>query len=268
MTAAANGALRVTVVGCSGSVPGPDSPGSCYLVQADGADRTWSLVMDLGGGALGPLQRYIDPLDLDAVLLSHLHPDHCLDLTGLYVLHRHRPARGPADDRRRMPVFAPEGADQRLARAYGVAAAESVDGVFDFGVLADRVRFQVGPLQVTAVAVNHPVPTFGFRIETGHAVLAYTGDTDDCAALDELMTGADLVLADSAFVEGRDTQPDVHLSGRRAGRAATRAGGVGTLVLTHLPPWNDPDVCRAEAQQTWSRGLRVATQGAHYQIGH
>ena len=72
--------MRLTVVGCSGSFAGPASAASCYLVQADSGGRTWSLVLDLGSGALGSLQRHVSPDQLDAVVLSHLHPDHCVDL--------------------------------------------------------------------------------------------------------------------------------------------------------------------------------------------
>ena len=77
--------MRLTVIGCSGSFPGPDSPASCYLIQAPYEGRTFSIVLDLGPGALGALQRVIDPRELDAVMLTHLHPDHCLDCTGLFV---------------------------------------------------------------------------------------------------------------------------------------------------------------------------------------
>ena len=109
-----------------------------------------------------------------------------------------------------------------LARAYGSGEAEDVLGVFDFHDLRHRDPVTVGPFTVTPVRVNHPVEAYGFRVEAGGRVLAYTGDTDTCDALDELMTGADLVLADSAFVDGRDTVPGIHLSGSpgcRGGRA-------------------------------------------------
>ena len=91
--------MRLTVIGCAGSYPGPDSPASCYLVEAEGPDatgqvRTWRILLDLGNGALGMLQRYADPLAVDAVLLSHLHADHCLDLCGFYVLRKYHPT-GP-----------------------------------------------------------------------------------------------------------------------------------------------------------------------------
>ena len=84
--------VRLTVIGCSGSYPGPDSPASCYLLEQEHEGRTWRVLMDLGSGALGALQRYVDPLSIDAVLLSHLHADHCLDLCGYYVMRKYHPA--------------------------------------------------------------------------------------------------------------------------------------------------------------------------------
>ena len=97
--------MRLTIVGCAGSFPGPDSAASCYLVEADDdAGRRWRVLLDLGSGALGPLQRHLPLADLDAVLLSHLHPDHCADLCGLYVALRYNPAGRPE---RRLPVYGP-----------------------------------------------------------------------------------------------------------------------------------------------------------------
>ena len=88
--------MRLTIIGCSGSYPGPDSPASCYLVEADDSEgRTWRIVLDMGNGALGVLQRYVDPLLIDAVLLSHLHADHCLDLVAWSYARRYHPAGLP-----------------------------------------------------------------------------------------------------------------------------------------------------------------------------
>ena len=94
--------MRLTVLGCSGSYNGPDAAASSYLVEAEHDDgtgsRTWRLLLDLGSGALGPLQRLTDPLGIDAVLLSHLHADHCLDLCGYHVLRKYHP-HGPQPQR-------------------------------------------------------------------------------------------------------------------------------------------------------------------------
>jgi ribonuclease BN (tRNA processing enzyme) len=98
-------------------------------------------------------------------------------------------------------------------------------------------------------------------------VLAYTGATDACDALTPLCRDADLVLADSAYVEGRDDDTSgVHLTGRRAAACVARAGGVRRLVLTHLPPWNDPAVCVAEARECWDGPLDVARPGLTYDV--
>ncbi|MFC7489348.1 MULTISPECIES: MBL fold metallo-hydrolase [unclassified Knoellia] len=255
--------MRVTVIGCSGSFAGPDSAASSYLVSVDAGDRTWNVLLDLGSGALGPLQRHLDPRDLDAVFLTHLHPDHCADLCGLYVAHHYAPAGAPG---RRLPVWGPPGTASRMALMYHGLEEGGMDGVFAFSELGDRVPVTVGPLTITPYAVNHPVEAFGFRVEAEGAVLCYTGDTDACDNLEPLMRDADLVLADSAFVDGRDEVRGIHLSGSRAARAAADAGGVKRLVLTHMPAWNDRDVCRAQAEPFWP-GAEVAQPHDVYDLG-
>lgn len=261
--------MKVVAVGCSGSGPGPQSPASCYLVQAvdstgeyGDAGRVWSIVLDLGNGSLGALQRHIDPATLDAVVLSHLHPDHCLDVCSLYVQLKYSPLVTRDDP---MLVYGPAGVGQRLARAYGVTEAEPIDDLFSLSELAERTAFRIGPLEVTPYRVNHPVETYGVRV-VADGVLAYTGDTDACAALSPLMTGADLVLADCAFVDGLDDRRDIHLTGSRAAAAARAAGGVRRLLLTHIPAWSDPAVCLAQARSEWDGDIDVCGPEAAYDV--
>jgi len=256
--------VKVTVIGCSGSFAGPTSPASSYLVQADDADgRTWNLLLDLGSGALGPLQQHIDLPDLSAVALSHLHPDHCADVCGLYVTRKYHPTATYAG---RLPVWGPRDAADRIALAYHGLGEEGMGAEFDFRGLADGVSFDVGPMTVTPFRVNHPVEAYGFRVEAGGVVVAYTGDTDSTPALTPLLAGADLALVDCAFVDGRDETRDIHLTGSRAALAAVGAGGVKRFVLTHLPAWNDPDVCRAQAAAIWPGEVEVATAGTAYDL--
>jgi ribonuclease BN (tRNA processing enzyme) len=261
--------MRLTVVGCSGSMPGPQSPASCYLLEAegigaDGAPRTWRIALDLGSGALGPLQRHVDPMTLDAVLLSHLHADHCLDLCGLYVMLKHSPV-GP-QPRPRVPVWGPTGTAARLARAYDLAPEPGMNREYEFAEWADAEPVEIGPFTVTPMRVNHPVEAYGLRVEADGQVLAYTGDTDACEALESLCRNASLMLADAAFVDGRDESKGIHLSGRRAAQAALDAGGVQRLVLTHLPPWNDQADVVAQAREVWDGPLDVAEPGASYDL--
>ena len=266
--------MRLVVVGCAGSFPRADSAASGYLVQAeapgdDGALRTWTVLLDLGNGALGPLQELADPTALDAIAVSHLHSDHVADLVVLNVLRRYRP-QGPCEP---VALYGPAGTADRLALMAGKDPATEVSGQFDVRTWQDGVPVTVGPFTLLPVAVDHPVPAFGVRVtgpSTSHpgttATLAYTGDTDTCAGLDTLARGADLLLAEAAYVEGRDDAlRGVHLTGRRAGRAAAD-GRAGRLVLTHLPAWNDPAVTFAEARDVYDGPIDLASTGAVYEL--
>ena len=255
--------MRLTVIGCSGSFPGPASPASAYLVAVpDPADeqKVWRILLDVGNGSLGVLQRHIDPLSLDAIFLTHLHPDHCLDLCGLYVMHRYQPGGRTA---RRLPVYGPAGTARRIERAYG-GDVHRLERAYDFLRLRDGEPVSVGPVTVTPYLMNHPVETYGFRVTSGDAVLAYTGDTDTCDNLTPLLRGADLALVECAFVDGRDAERGIHLSGSRAAAAAVAAGGVRRLMLTHLPSWNDPEVCRAQAAAEWPGEVELAAPEGTY----
>ncbi|WP_277628339.1 MBL fold metallo-hydrolase [Arsenicicoccus dermatophilus] len=252
----------MTVIGCSGSFPGPESPASSYLVQAEDADgRIWSVLLDLGNGALGVLQRHLPLGSVDAVLLSHLHPDHCLDMCGLYVTQKYRPG-GPGTP---VPVWGPVGTGERLAQAYGGGEGSDLFAAFDFHDWVAGSPVTVGPFTITVAEVWHPVLAYAVRVEADGVVLVYSGDTDLCEGLVSLASGATLLLADSAFVEGRDATRGIHMTGRRCAQAAVQAG-VQRLMLTHLPAWNDPQVCRAQAAQVWPGEVELAQPEVTYSL--
>lgn len=275
--------MRLRPVGVSGSFPGPAAPASSYLVQVSPAEsvaaghgaRGWNLLLDLGNGAFGALQQYLDPMALDAVSISHLHPDHCADLSGLYVYLRYHPERGSLRDGGRgapLPVYGPSTAERHVALSYGLSEGESMDNDFEFRSWARTSTATVGPLTIEPHRVFHPVETYGVRItgpsvSGGSAVLAYTGDTDACTSVVELARDADLLLSEAAFLEGRDdgVEPGIHLTGHRAGQVATDAGA-RSLLLTHLPVWNDPAATLAEARGTYAGPVDVAAPGTVYDL--
>jgi ribonuclease BN (tRNA processing enzyme) len=242
--------MRVTVIGCSGSFPGPDSPASCYLLEAEG----FRLILDLGNGALGALQRHTELFGVDAICVSHLHADHCVDL-GAYWVVRQYSANGPQPP---IPVHGPQGTAERIAGFSGEGTA-AIRARFAFRDLAPG-PFELGPFRLTVDHVNHPVETFGFRVEHDGWRLAYSADTGESDALVRLAEGADLLLCEASFLDGPEIQPDLHLTARQAAVHASRAG-VGRLVLTHLVPWNDRQRTLAEAARSYQGPLSMATSG-------
>src|SRR5258708_26585367 len=186
-------AMDLTIVGCSGSFPGPDSAASCYLIEADG----FRLVLDLGNGALGSLQRYAALEHVDAVFLSHLHADHCLDMCSYQVFRAYNPA-GLLPP---IPVYGPAGAQARLQRAATAdpaARGTPISDVFDFMTLTPG-NFGIGPFAVTLDHVNHPVETFGFRLEYGGPAIAYSADTRPSEQPARLADGGHVLLCGAAF---------------------------------------------------------------------
>jgi ribonuclease BN (tRNA processing enzyme) len=261
--------VRLVVVGCAGSFPSADAACSAYLVQADDeAGRTWTVLLDLGNGALGPLQRYGDVAALDAIGLTHLHADHVADMAVLSVARRYRPSGAlPA-----VPVYGPPGTAARLVELAGDDdPAASIDGQFDVRVWDPALPVALGPLLVTPVAMNHSVPCFGVRV-TGPAEgdrartvsLAYTGDTDSGPGLDALATDVDLLRAGPAQAEAsREKTGPWSCAIERPPCSAAR-GGARHLVLTHLPAWNDPAVAEAEARSAYDGLTTLATPGARF----
>ncbi|MGZ4538820.1 MAG: MBL fold metallo-hydrolase [Blastococcus sp.] len=246
--------MRLTVVGCSGSGPGPTSPASCYLVEHDG----YGLLLDLGNGAFGGLQAVADPDSIDAVFLSHLHADHCLDVAPFVVWHRYsgRATGG------RVPMYAPVGAERRLAMAYDLDG-DGLTDVFDF-VPVGPGAFEIGPFAAEIVRTVHPIECYAIRLTAGGRSLVYTGDTGPSEDVIALARGADVLLAEAAHPPGPGLPPGLHLTGREAGEHAS-AAGAKRLLLTHIPAWVDSIGQLFAASAVFPETELVST-GATYEI--
>ncbi|WP_415647706.1 MBL fold metallo-hydrolase [Stackebrandtia soli] len=252
--------MTLTVVGCSGSFPGPDSPCSAYLIRADG----FTLLLDFGSGSLGALQKYVDPYGIDAIVLTHMHADHFMDACPYVVMRRYSPdAPYPP-----VPLYGPAGVEERVSAAYGGLGEHGcsrLSDVYDFRTLTPG-SFELGPLTMTVDHVAHPVETFGVRLEHGGRSLVYSSDTGPCEAVERLADHCDVFLCEASYLEDRENPSGVHLTGRQAGEAATKAGA-RRLLLTHLVrAWGSEPQTLAEATAAYTGRIDVVHSGDVFEI--
>jgi ribonuclease BN (tRNA processing enzyme) len=261
--------MRLIVLGCSGSGPGPTSPASGYLVEA-GETR---LTLDLGNGTFGALQRHTDPWALDGVVFSHLHPDHCADFSALTVHRRYHPSPPFDPASRLLPVVAPAEAPDRFAAVYAPSAAERAEtdltDVFAFRTLADGWSGALAGVTLAARRVDHVCEAYAVRVDHAGRSLVYSGDTGPCGSLVELAGGADVLLCEATWphVTSHWTEPPpgVHLSGRQAGEHAA-AAGVGKLLITHVAAWFDAEEVLAEAKAAFDGPVELVRPDCAYEI--
>jgi ribonuclease BN (tRNA processing enzyme) len=248
--------MRVTVLGGCGAWPAAGQACSGYLVERDG----FRLVVDLGYATVPRLLQWVDASDVDAVLVSHGHPDHCADLHPLLRARALGDVACPP-----LPVFTLPGAVDRvlaldrpgmLRDAYALRAFEAGE------------RFEVGPFRVESWPLPHFVPNAGLRLtDPGGQVLAYTGDTGPSAALVELGRDADLYIAEASFPEEVPADAAAHLSSaRQAGEGAARAGA-RRLLLTHLLPGSDAAAAVDAARRAYPGEIAIADSGTVVDLG-
>lgn len=249
--------MRLTVLGCAGTFPGPGTACSSYLVEQDG----FRLLVDFGNGALGGLQEAGDLRDVDAVVISHLHGDHFLDLVTYTYARRYHPDGASAP----LVVYGPPGLAERINGCFERPwPPDLLRHTFDFRTITEGT-LQIGPFGLELIKVNHPVTCFAMRIGAGGRSLTYSGDTGVCEALIDLARDTDLFLCEASYLDGADNPPGVHLTGSEAGAHAAEAGA-RRLVLTHLVPWNDSEAIRKAAADCFHGPLELAAPGAVYDI--
>ncbi len=238
--------LELTVLGCSGSYPGPGGACSGYLLD-DGATRVW---VDAGSGTLANLQRHVGFTDLDAIVLSHEHPDHWSDLEGWHIVWRYRLKR------KGFPVYAPAGL---RSRTY-----EPNTPAFAWHDVAGGDTVSIGTMAFTFSRTDHGPETLAMRVDAGGRSLGYSADTGPGWSMEALGAGLDLALCEATMPTEEEHTLD-HLSARQAGSSA-QAAGAGRLVLTHLWSSLDPEQSRREGTEAFGAPVEVASVGARYTV--
>lgn len=240
--------MRITVLGGSGAWPAAGTACSGFLVEQDG----FRLLLDAGYATLPRLLEVLPGGEVDAVLISHGHPDHCADINPLLRARTLVAQPAPA-----LPVYAPSG------------ALDAVLALDEPGMLDDAIDLRefpadgsaIGPFTVRTRLLPHWVPNAGMRIEAGGTTLAYTGDSGPDAAVVDLASGADLLIAEATYPERVPNAHAAYLtSARQAAEQAARAG-VGRLMLTHLWPGTDPETALEASRRAYDGPIAVAESG-------
>ncbi|HXF73802.1 MAG TPA: MBL fold metallo-hydrolase [Actinomycetota bacterium] len=250
--------MELTILGTSGGYAAPGTACSGYLLRAEG----FALVLDLGNGALSNLLRHVPHERVDAVVLTHRHPDHVVDLFPLLLARSFHPEPLPP-----LPVLAGPGALDRVARLEDpegrAALARRVEG----RDLVPGETVELGPFRLEARPLPHWVPNLGVRVEADGAVLAYTGDTGPSDELVALARGADLLLAEASWLDDQaEGREPFHLTAGEAAEAARRAG-VRRLVLTHFWPTNPRERSLEEAAGVFEGPILLAEEGLALDVG-
>ncbi|QDR77682.1 MBL fold metallo-hydrolase [Corynebacterium sanguinis] len=251
--------MKLTILGCSGSLAAPGNPGSSYLITVPGRS---GILMDCGPGALAALQEVHDPADVH-VLFSHLHADHCSDTASLAIWRRFHPT---APARQRHMMFGPSYTKLHIGRmgADGPDEVDDITDTFDVSTWVANKAVEIDDITVTPVPVEHTaLESHALRVaerSTGK-VLAFSGDSGMTPTLVDAARDADIFLCEAAWGPSAEGKPGgMHLSGAQAGEIARRAG-VKTLVLVHIQPWADKQVTLEAARGEFDGEILLGAAG-------
>lgn len=239
--------LRLTVLGSCGGFPEPGRACNGFLLEhGEGA-----IVLDLGYGTLPRLLAARPDGDVDAVIITHEHPDHCIDLHALFRMRLYG-----GDTRRRIPLYCPPGVLDRLA---GIEPDVDLRAVFDVRALPGS--YDVGPVRLTSMLLPHFVDNAGIRLDGDHLTLAYTGDTAPVSALADLGRDADLFVIEATDRPGELSKPTRNLlTAAEAGSWGT-AAGAKRLLLTHFWPGSDREDSVRAAKAHFAGEVLAAEEG-------
>ncbi|AKK03851.1 MBL fold metallo-hydrolase [Corynebacterium epidermidicanis] len=255
--------MKLTIIGCSGSLGSPAGPASGYLVQAPGAP---GVLMDMGPGVLAELQKVVNPSEVH-VVFSHLHADHCLDFPSLTVWRRYHPSLAAQG---RNLLFGPAATVEKLGRLTSDAEGhvDEMADTFAFTPWQARRAELIDRVQITPFPTVHPIESYGLRLveATTGKVIAYSGDSAYTEELVACAQGADVFLCEATWgATSMGKAPDMHMCGGEAGLLASRAG-VKQLILVHIPPWGDPEGAVRAARENFDGEVIVGEAGMEFEI--
>jgi len=243
-------------------VPRPGSASSCYFIES----AKTRIILDCGAGAISSLRRFADPAQLDAVLISHMHADHVLDLVAL----RYLCALPPTPRKSALAVFLPPGGIKQMHKL--AVAVPSRDGA-RFFERSLRLReydpdglLEVGDVEISFAKTTHYVDAFAIRLARGESTIVFSADTapDDCVA--QLASDAALFICECSLgPAGSDAPRRGHSNALEAGRMAA-AASAKHLLLTHYGAHEDREQLRAAAASVYGGRVTVAEDGVEFRV--
>jgi ribonuclease BN (tRNA processing enzyme) len=264
--------LRITVLGKSPAWQDADGACSGYLVETGGL----RLLLDCGPGVFAKLRRFADYAAIDAVVISHLHADHILDLvpfaSGLRYAPRQQsvPVAGrPGTEEPAKPrLIGPPGAREAFATlsVAGAMRAEHIEGAFALSEYDPAGTVTLDDLTIRFRPVPHFIPCNAVELAQNGARLTFSADCEPNDALTELARDTDLLLIEATLPRPEREGPRGHLTPAEAGEHATKANAK-RVVLTHYSDELDSEWARAEATRTFAGPVDMAAEGAVYAIG-
>jgi ribonuclease BN (tRNA processing enzyme) len=241
--------MKITVLGGCGAWPAAGLACSGYLLDHDG----YLLLVDPGYATLPKLLELVPADRIDAVAVTHKHPDHCADLNPLLRARALRDDPAPT-----LPVYALPGA---LDAVLALDRPGMLDEAYDLREFAGGEAFDAGPFRIETTLLPHYVPNAGLRMGAGGSTVTYTGDTGPSPLVAELAAGSDVLIADSSYAEEVPDDSAAYLTSARQAAVQATAAGVGRLVLTHLVPETDPDAAVRAAREGFGGRINVARPG-------
>ncbi|AZV41627.1 hypothetical protein BAOM_1016 [Peribacillus asahii] len=246
--------MKITVIGFWGGYPAKNEASSGYLLEYE----DYRVLLDCGSGVLAQLQNHLKPEELDAVVLSHYHPDHVADIGVL---------------QHALLIQQMLGSKQKTLPIYGHSLDQIEFNKLSYKNITKGIAYstekpvQIGPFTFRFMKTNHPAPCFAMRIEAGGDTLVYTGDTTYMDELAEFASEANVLLCESNFYSDTNTDPSKagHMTAREAGMIAEKAN-VQLLILTHLPHYGDHQQLKKEAGEVFMREIALAKSCLEFQL--
>ena len=245
------------MLGSAGTWPGPGGATCGHLLSHEGV-HIW---LDAGTGTFARLQEFVGVDDISAIVITHGHTDHFIDVVPAFYA-RHYGGMGTPN----LPFYSPDGFVDGMSMLTSENGRNVMAEAYDFRTIGGGDVFDIGPFHITTFEMTHiGVSSVGYRIVAGSSVLAYTGDSGPCQEVIEMARDADMLVAEATYQDA-SSQAFFHMSATQAAQHATDAGAK-RLVLTHILPTLDRDISLVEAATAFDGPIELAEDGTTFEIG-